>query len=78
MISIIDGVFLDGAWIGLNDLTKEKTLQWIDGTPLTFTTPLVKLNLKEKDCAVMARNRKNSRWKLEDCKGKTFFICEKK
>ncbi|XP_031561144.1 uncharacterized protein LOC116297122 [Actinia tenebrosa] len=69
-----DGIFLDGAWIGMNDLTKERTLQWTDGTPLTYKNPVLYLNLKGRDCAVM----KKSIWRMEHCNGNAFFICEKK
>ncbi|KAK3601623.1 hypothetical protein CHS0354_038171 [Potamilus streckersoni] len=64
------------AWIGLNDLSNEKSLMWIDASPVTFTQNLLG-NQGDFDCVRMDFD-KNS-WQFRSCDTDTAdIVCEAK
>ncbi|XP_078621329.1 uncharacterized protein LOC144887805 [Branchiostoma floridae x Branchiostoma japonicum] len=64
-------------WIGLDDLGREKTFKWSDGTTLEdgdYTNWKFRLRgHKKRDCGALYRGRQ---WLLVNCNQKRPFICE--
>jgi len=76
LLLFLDG-FLFGAWIGLNDKNQEGSLQWSDGTLLSYM-PAGYNNLADNDCTYL-RKQENSTlgWLAKNCTEIYPFICEK-
>jgi len=71
-----DGL-LFGTWIGLNDKNQEGTLQWSDGTPLSYITSNLG-NDDVNDCMNLRKERfPKIRWSAENCAKTLQFICTK-
>ncbi|XP_020898267.1 uncharacterized protein LOC110237034 [Exaiptasia diaphana] len=66
-----------GAWIGLNDIDKEGTLQWSDNKPLTYTSA-VQTQDPGSDCAYLRKDKGSiTTWSFESCSEEHSFICGK-
>ncbi|OWF48164.1 uncharacterized protein LOC110453411 [Mizuhopecten yessoensis] len=68
---------LKEVWIGLNDLRKEETYQWLDGSGLTLGDKMDTFSgSKEQDCVV--HNFDTQKWVVKNCDSeKKSYICEK-
>jgi len=77
LILFADGQLQVGSvWSGLNDVTKEGTFQWSDGTPLTYT-PSIPQNDDDDDCAMFVKVREGVyTWRAAGCTDRNKFICE--
>uniref|UniRef100_A0A8B9NY81 MRC1 protein n=1 Tax=Apteryx owenii TaxID=8824 RepID=A0A8B9NY81_APTOW len=69
------------AWIGLNDINREHSYLWTDGSPVHYTnwakgSPSY---YSKDDCVFMMKNptEQAGKWKDEECKTSKSYICQK-
>ncbi|XP_019619436.1 PREDICTED: sushi, von Willebrand factor type A, EGF and pentraxin domain-containing protein 1-like [Branchiostoma belcheri] len=64
-------------WIGLDDLDMERSFVWNDGTPLgSYRKFRSRAPHKSRDCMVLWRTNKLTRWILQNCRDRLPYICQ--
>lgn len=66
---------INDAWIGLNDLIKEKKFRWSNKDPVTFTkwAKNEPNNRGNEDCVHM---RSKGEWNDKECDVKFHYVCQ--
>ncbi|KGL73953.1 Macrophage mannose receptor 1, partial [Tinamus guttatus] len=69
------------AWIGLNDINREHTYLWTDGSPVYYTNWAKgsRSYFSKDDCVFVIKNpmEQAGKWKDEECQTSKSYICQK-
>ncbi|KAI8490931.1 hypothetical protein Bbelb_313500 [Branchiostoma belcheri] len=63
-------------WMGLDDLTTERSFVWNDGTLLGSYRKFRSRNTPQKDCVALWRTSRLSRWIPSKCRKRLPYICQ--
>ncbi|XP_078667400.1 tetranectin-like protein [Branchiostoma floridae x Branchiostoma belcheri] len=63
-------------WMGLDDLTREGSFVWNDGTPLGRFRKFRSKNVPRKDCVILWRTDRLTRWLVLTCRTRRPYICQ--